>query len=140
MIFVKLGNKPVDKDHDYGHGKYETLASSIIAIALFGVGVLIFYSGLVKIFRAASGEPLEQPGYIALVAAVVSIVLKEWAYRFTVNVGRKLQSDAVVANAWHHRSDALSSVGTMFGIGGASCFRESILNAMIDPNLMEMMK
>lgn len=119
MIFVKLGNKPVDKDHDYGHGKYETLASSIIAIALFGVGVLIFYSGLVKIFRAASGEPLEQPGYIALVAAVVSIVLKEWAYRFTVNVGRRLQSDAVVANAWHHRSDALSSVGTMFGIGGA---------------------
>lgn len=119
MVFVKLGNKPVDKDHDYGHGKYETIASSVIAIALFGVGVLICYSGLVKIFHAAMGETLEQPGYIALLAAVASIILKEWAYRFTVSAGRRLQSEAVIANAWHHRSDALSSVGTLFGIGGA---------------------
>ena len=119
LVFVKLGNKPVDKDHDYGHGKYETIASSLIALALFGVGALICYSGLVKTMRAASGEPLEQPGYIALTAAVASIILKEWAYRFTVSEGRRLHSEAVIANAWHHRSDALSSVGTMFGIGGA---------------------
>lgn len=119
LVFVKLGNKPMDKDHDYGHGKYETLATAIIGISLFAVGMMICWSGLVKTYQALCGEQLQQPGVVAFVAAVLSIVMKEWAYQFTVRVGRKFHSEAVVANAWHHRSDALSSIGTMMGIGGA---------------------
>lgn len=119
LIFVHLGNKPADRDHDYGHGKYETLATAIIGTSLLAVGVLIFCSGAGKTWRVIRGEMLPSPGKVALVAAVASIVLKEWAYRFTVKVGKRCQSEAVVANAWHHRSDALSSVGTMIGIGGA---------------------
>ena len=119
LIFVHLGNKPADRDHDYGHGKYETLATAIIGTSLLAVGVLIFCSGAGKTWRVIQGEMLPSPGKVALVAAVASIVLKEWAYRFTVKVGKRCQSEAVVANAWHHRSDALSSVGTMVGIGGA---------------------
>lgn len=119
LTFVHLGNKPADRDHDYGHGKYETLATAIIGTSLLAVGVLIFCSGAGKTWRVIQGEMLPSPGKVALVAAVASIVLKEWAYRFTVKVGKRCQSEAVVANAWHHRSDALSSVGTMIGVGGA---------------------
>ena len=119
LIFVHLGNKPADRDHDYGHGKYETLATAIIGTSLLAVGVLIICSGAGKTWRVIQGEMLPSPGKVALVAAVASIVLKEWAYRFTVKVGKRCQSEAVVANAWHHRSDALSSVGTMIGVGGA---------------------
>lgn len=119
IVFVNLSNKPEDKDHDYGHGKYETLATSIIGIALMVVGVMIAYDGCLKIFHALNGETLPVPGTIALIAALVSIVMKEWAYRFTVKVGRKVDSQAVIANAWHHRSDAFSSIGTAIGIGGA---------------------
>lgn len=119
LVFVKLGNKPMDSDHDYGHGKYETLATAIIGISLFAVGMMICWSGLVKTYQALCGEQLQQPGIVALVAAVASVALKEWAYQFTVRTGRKYHSEAVVANAWHHRSDALSSIGTMMGIGGA---------------------
>ncbi len=119
LVFVKLSSKPVDKDHDYGHGKYETLATALIGLSLLVVGVAICYSGVIKTYHAICGDRLQQPGIVTLVAAVVSIVLKEWAYRFTVRVGRKCHSQACVANAWHHRSDALSSIGTMAGIGGA---------------------
>ena len=119
LIFVHLGNKPADRDHDYGHGKYETLSTAIIGTSLLAVGVLIFCSGAGKTWRVIQGEVLPSPGKVALVAAVASIVLKEWAYRFTVKVGKRCRSEAVVANAWHHRSDALSSVGTMIGVGGA---------------------
>lgn len=119
LVFVRLGSKPTDRDHDYGHGKYETLASAIIGVSLLVVGMMICYSGVTKTYHAMCGEPLQQPGFIALAAAVASVVLKEWAYRFTVRVGRRCHSEAVVANAWHHRSDALSSIGTMMGVGGA---------------------
>ena len=119
LIFVKLGNKPVDEDHDYGHGKYETLASVIISVALLAVGIGIFWNGVVKIKDTIDGNPPEQPGWIALAAALLSIALKEWAYRFTIKVGKATQSAAVITNAWHHRSDALSSIGTAIGIGGA---------------------
>ena len=131
LVFVKLSNKPKDKDHDYGHGKYETLATAIIGISLFVVGVMICYSGVTKTYRAICGEILQQPGVVALIAAIVSIVMKEWAYQFTVKAGKKYHSEAVVANAWHHRSDALSSLGTMFGIGGAIILGEKW--AVLDP-------
>lgn len=119
LLFVKLSSKPEDSDHDYGHGKYETLATSLIGLALMFVGVMIMHNGVCSIASAIMGNPLPQPGMIALAAALVSIALKEWAYRFTVKVGRKCESQAVIANAWHHRSDALSSIGTAVGIGGA---------------------
>lgn len=131
LIFVRLGSKPTDHDHDYGHGKYETLASAIIGVSLLVVGMMICYSGVTKTYHAMCGEPLQQPGIIALAAAVASVVLKEWAYRFTVRVGRRCHSEAVVANAWHHRSDALSSVGTTVGIGGAIILGEKW--AVLDP-------
>lgn len=119
LVLVKLGSKPQDEDYDYGHGKFETLASVIIGLALLLVGVMLAYSGVVKIYHAFRGEVLPQPGVIAFVAALVSIALKEWAFQFTMRVGRQVNSEAVVANAWHHRSDALSSIGTAVGIGGA---------------------
>ena len=131
LVFVRLGSKPTDRDHDYGHGKYETLASAIIGVSLLVVGMMICYSGVTKTYHAMCGEPLQQPGFIALAAAVASVVLKEWAYRCTVRVGRRCHSEAVVANAWHHRSDALSSVGTTVGIGGAIVLGEKW--AVLDP-------
>lgn len=131
LVFVKLGSKPQDEDHDYGHGKYETLATAIIGLSLLVVGLMICYSGVVKTYQAICGVQLQQPSVVALVAAIASIALKEWAYQFTVRVGRKYHSEAVVANAWHHRSDALSSVGTMVGIGGAILLGERW--AVLDP-------
>ena len=131
LLFVKLSSKPEDSDHDYGHGKYETLATSLIGLALMFVGVMIIYNGVCSIASAIMGNPLPQPGMIALAAALVSIALKEWAYRFTVKVGRKCESQAVIANAWHHRSDALSSIGTAVGIGGAILLGEKW--AVLDP-------
>ena len=119
LLFVRLSSKPEDSDHDSGHGKYETLATSLIGLALLCVGVMIMYNGVHSIVSAVMGNPLPQPGMIALAASLVSIALKEWAYRFTAKVGRECESQAVVANAWHHRSDALSSIGTAVGIGGA---------------------
>lgn len=119
LLFVRISNKPQDKDHDYGHGKYETLATALIGIILFFVGLGIFWNGARSIWAFVCGETLEAPATLALVAALLSIVTKEILYRYTVIVGRREQSQAVIANAWHHRSDALSSVGTAVGIGGA---------------------
>ena len=131
LLFVKLSSKPEDSDHAYGHGKYETLATSLIGLALMCVGIMIMYNGACSIVSAIMGNPLPQPGMIALAAALVSIALKEWAYRFTASVGRKCESQAVIANAWHHRSDALSSIGTAVGIGGAILLGEKW--AVLDP-------
>ncbi len=119
LLFVKISSKPEDKDYDYGHGKYETLATSLIGVALLCVGLYILYNGSYRTWAAFNGAPIEQPGIVALWAALFSIVMKEWTYRFTAKVGKEVQSQAVVANAWHHRSDALSSIGTAVGIGGA---------------------
>ena len=119
LVFVHISGKPKDKDHDYGHGKYETLAMTIIGFALLLVAVGIEYSGLTKIIDWAQGEELEAPGLLALWAALLSIALKEAVYHYSMIKARQLQSQAVEANAWHHRSDALSSIGTAIGIGGA---------------------
>lgn len=119
IAFVRISSKPEDEDHDYGHGKYETLATSIIGLALLMVGLYIFFNGARQIWDVMHGAEIEQPGLVALIAAIVSILLKEWTYRFTVSAGKKVESQAVIANAWHHRSDALSSIGTAIGIGGA---------------------
>lgn len=119
LAFVHISGKPEDKSHDYGHGKYETLATTIIGVALLVVAVGIVYSGAVKIAAWLGGQQLEAPGLLALLAALLSIVLKEGVYQYSMVKARQLKSQAVEANAWHHRSDALSSVGTAVGIGGA---------------------
>lgn len=119
LVFVRISSKPKDKSHDYGHGKYETLAMTIIGVALLAAAIGIIYGGAVKIADWLGGQQLEAPGMLALWAALLSIVLKEAVYRYSMVKARQLNSQAVEANAWHHRSDALSSVGTAIGIGGA---------------------
>lgn len=119
LVFVRISGKPKDKSHDYGHGKYETLAMTLIGLALLSVAIGILYGGTVKVISWINGEMLEAPGMLALWAALLSIVLKEGVYRYSMVKARELNSQAVEANAWHHRSDALSSVGTAIGIGGA---------------------
>lgn len=119
IFFVRLSGKPEDKSHDYGHGKYETFATLLIGAALLAVAAGICIDGAGKIMAFVQGERLERPGWIALAAALVSIAAKEALFRRTRTVGKRQGSPAVIANAWHHRSDALSSVGTAAGIGGA---------------------
>ena len=119
LLFVRISGKPEDCGHDYGHGKYETLATTIIGIALVVVAVGIGYRAAVAMLFWYHGGALPAPGMLALWAALVSVVLKELVYQYTVRRGRFLNSPAVEANAWHHRSDALSSLGTLLGIGGA---------------------
>lgn len=119
IAMVRLSNKPADCDHDYGHGKYETVASSIIGVALVVVGVMIGWDGIKKIAAFFNDEPQQSPEIIALVAAIASIALKEWLFRVTRRVAKAVNSPALEANAWHHRSDAFSSIGTAIGIGGA---------------------
>ena len=122
LVFVKISSKPQDASHDYGHGKYETLATLLIGLGLTAVAIGIIVSGAVKFSHWLSGENIAAPGKLALWAALVSIVVKELIYRYTIAQGRNLDSAAVIANAWHHRSDALSSIGAAIGIGGAIAF------------------
>ena len=131
IAFVRLSSKPADKDHAYGHGKYETIATSLIGMALVVVAILLGWGGVEKIMRFCQGEALEMPDLIALVAALLSILLKEWIFRVTRKVAREVNSQALEANAWHHRSDALSSIGTAIGIGGALSLGSSW--AVLDP-------
>ena len=119
LLFVKISTRPQDEDHDYGHGKYETLATATIGLALLCVGVMIGKDGVEKIIMVARGGTLSSPGWIALAAAVLSVVLKEIVYQITHKVGKEVGSAAVEANAWHHRSDAMSSIGSLIGIAGA---------------------
>lgn len=119
ILFVRVSAKPQDESHDYGHGKYETLASLFVGLALMAAATGIIVSGVVKFAAWLRGEQLPAPGRLALWAALVSIVVKELLYQYTAHAGKRLDSQAVVANAWHHRSDALSSIGAAIGIGGA---------------------
>ena len=131
IVLVKLSSKPADKDHDYGHGKYETIATSIIGIALIAVSLMLAWNGIDKIIFVVKGGDIESPCMIAFIAAIVSILLKEWAFRVTKKVALEVDSQALEANAWHHRSDALSSIGTAIGIGGAVLLGNSF--AVLDP-------
>lgn len=119
IIFVKLSNKPADSDHDYGHGKYETFATLIIGTLLAIVGIGMMWGGGEKILDILSGTMIPTPGWTAFAAGIASIVAKETIFQYTIHVARRTHSNTLAANAWHHRSDALSSVGTCAGIGGA---------------------
>ncbi len=119
LLFVRVSSKPKDHVHHYGYGKYETLATTIIGFVLFAVGLKIHLSALQSVADFYHGKELSSPSMIALIAAGVSILMKEGLYHYTVYKGKNLNSKAVIANAWHHRSDALSSIGTLIGIAGA---------------------
>ena len=121
VVFVKISGKPEDKEHHYGHGKFETLATAIIGVILFFVGVGILINGIEVIVNAIKGEAIKSPSILALIAATISIILKEILFRYTIHKGKSLNSQAVIANAWHHRSDVFSSIGTFAGICGAVC-------------------
>ena len=131
LVFVRISAKPQDAGHDYGHGKFETLATLFVALALVAAAIGIIVSGAGKFIHWLNGETLEMPGKLALWAALLSIVVKEVLYRYTVAKGKALDSPAVVANAWHHRSDAFSSIGAAIGIGGALLLGEKW--AVLDP-------
>lgn len=119
LVFVKIAGKPKDKTHDYGHGKFETLATVIIGLLLIGAGIGLMTGGIKSVIHSLNGQSLERPTILALIVAIVSILSKEWLYHYTIKAGRKLDSQAVIANAWHHRSDSISSLGTLIGISGA---------------------
>lgn len=131
LVFVRISGKGRDKNHDYGHGKFETFATLIISLMLLMVGANLMSSGIASIKKILGGESVEAPGMIALWAALLSIVSKEILYRYTAVQGRKLDSPMMVANAWHHRSDALSSVGSLLGIGGAILLGDKFV--ILDP-------
>ena len=119
LVLVHISAKPQDASHDYGHGKYETMASFIVGLALVAAATGIILTGVMKLVDWYHGVQLQAPGRLALWAALISILVKEILYRYTVARGKHLNSQAVIANAWHHRSDALSSIGAAIGIGGA---------------------
>ncbi|MBO7552825.1 MAG: cation transporter [Bacteroidaceae bacterium] len=119
LVFVHISTKPQDTSHDYGHGKFETIASFLIGLALIAAATGIIISGGMELIAWLKGEPLESPGLLALWAALLSIAIKEILYHYTAHRGKTLDSQAMIANAWHHRSDALSSIGAAIGIGGA---------------------
>ncbi|MCI1779281.1 MAG: cation diffusion facilitator family transporter [Bacteroidales bacterium] len=119
IIFIKISSRGKDRNHNYGHGKFETMATSLISLLLIGAGLFLFIGGISKIINVINGSEIVKPRYIALIAAAVSIIAKEWLYRITEKKGREIKSEAVIANGWHHRSDAFSSAGTFIGIGGA---------------------
>lgn len=119
IVFVRIAGKPSDRGHHYGHGKYETLATLIIGLILALAGFGLMINGVDKVAMALGGKDLPRPTMLALVIAVISIVSKEWLYRYTARKGIETNSPAVTANAWHHRSDAISSIGTLIGVSGA---------------------
>ena len=119
LVFTHVSSKGNDRDHSFGHGKFETLATLIVSVILVAVGANLMSGGIKSIIGVINGETIPKPGYIALIAAVVSIISKEILYHATVKVGRETDSPVVIANAWHHRSDAFSSIGSLVGIGGA---------------------
>lgn len=119
LVLVKISGRPEDADHDYGHAKYETLGSVIIGIILFAVGIGLLVSGVRTTLDFFQGQPIGDPNWLAFIAALISIASKEWLFHYTRHSARRVESDALEANAWHHRSDALTSIATLIGIAGA---------------------
>ena len=119
VIFFRISDAEKDDRHPYGHGKFETFSTFLIALVLFCVGLGILYGGASKIVSVIQGETLHKPEMIAFWAALISIVCKEGLFQYTKKVGKHIKSQAIIANAWHHRSDAFSSIGVAIGIAGA---------------------
>lgn len=119
ILSFRVVRKPIDESHNFGHGKFETLSTTFIGLALSVVGGGIFYAGAREIYLAYQGVIIARPGLISLLAAIISIAAKETLFHYTLRLGKKINSQTIIANAWHHRSDVLSSIGTFIGIAGA---------------------
>jgi cation diffusion facilitator family transporter len=119
IVGLKISDKPADSTHRYGHGKFETLASLILGLILLATGAGICWSGIGNILLFVQKKSITRPTWIAFVAALLSVIIKEWLYIITIRSGRKLNSQSLIANAQNHRSDALSSLGVVIGIAGA---------------------
>ncbi len=119
ILCFRYIKNPIDETHNYGHGKIETLSTAIVGSMLLVVIFFIASSSVEELLRFFRGEVIPRPAPIALIAAILSITSKELLYRYTLKVGKEIESPLIIANAWHHRSDAFSSIGTMIGIGGA---------------------
>lgn len=119
IIGVRLSAKKSDKEHQYGHERMECVSSIVLAGMLLVTGLGIGITGVRDIVKSTSGGTIAIPGTLALIAAVVSIVTKEWMFWYTRGAAKKINSGALMADAWHHRSDALSSIGAFVGIFGA---------------------
>lgn len=119
IVGVNLSSKKSDKEHQYGHERMECVSSIILSGLLLATGIGIGMSGIENIIKSTSGASIAIPGTLALIAAVVSIVVKEWMFWYTRSAAKKINSGALMADAWHHRSDALSSIGAFVGILGA---------------------
>ncbi len=119
IVGVRMSNKTSDHDHQYGHERLECVSSIILSGLLLATGVGIGISGIQNILAGTSGESLAIPGLLALIAAILSLVVKEWMFWYTRAAAKKINSGALMADAWHHRSDALSSIGAFIGILGA---------------------
>lgn len=131
FLFVRTASKPSDRSHEYGHGKFETLATLMVGCILILVGIGIMVEGVRDCIGFFEGETGERPRMIALIAAVVSIALKEGVFRYTLLRARKINSPILIANAWHHRSDAFSSVATLIGVAGSMFLGEK--GMILDP-------
>ncbi|MBP3361357.1 MAG: cation transporter [Clostridia bacterium] len=118
MIGIKISGKDSDTGHQYGHDRMECIAAALLSIVLFATGLGVGYTSLTKI-AGGNYENLAMPGALALAAAVISIIVKEWMYHYTKAAAKRENSSALMADAWHHRSDSLSSVGSFVGIFGA---------------------
>lgn len=119
LVFTHISSKGKDKKHSFGHGKFETLATLIVSVILVAAGARLMADGIRSIVEVTNGKIIPAPGSIALWAAIISIISKEILYHATIRTAKRANSPVVIANAWHHRSDALSSVGALAGIGGA---------------------
>lgn len=124
IVFTHISSKGKDRNHSFGHGKFETLATLIVSVILVAVGARLMTNGVKYIISILNGNTFPSPGSIALWAAAISIILKEVLYHVTIHTARKVNSPVLSANAWHHRSDAFSSIGALVGIGGAMILGE----------------
>lgn len=124
LVFTHISSKGKDKNHSFGHGKFETMATLIVSVILVAVGAKLMADGVASIIGVMNGNSIPLPGSIALWAAIGSIIIKEILYHATIRTARRTNSPVVLANAWHHRSDALSSIGALAGIAGAMILGE----------------
>lgn len=131
IMMVGVARKKPDKRYQFGHGRFEALATVILSLVLLLVAIGIIYEGIVNIINFCNGIEIPKPGVIALIIIIFSIVVKEWLYHYTLRVGKKIKSEVIVANAWHHRTDSFSSIATLIGVGGSMFFGEKC--RILDP-------
>lgn len=124
ISMVGIARKKPDAMYQFGHGRFETLATIILSVILIVVAAGIFYDGIVNIVNYCEGGVIPKPGWYALLIIVVSIFVKEWLFHYTRNAGRKIKSEVIIANAWHHRTDSFSSFATLIGVAGSLFFSE----------------